>query len=134
MILNCPNCSSKMTESIDFETYSQFQCEECIHKFDVQIFINAEVLNNNYLFDEYRFGFIYNNDEMFLEGRTFLNGDSLTYIFSFITETDRHSYFRHSYFSSNLIEVPFIPLKLIDKDTINAKEIFDRLIKLVVFS
>jgi len=129
MILNCPNCSSKMTESIDFETYSQFQCEECIHKFDVQIFINAEVLNNNYLFDEYRFGFIYNNDEMFLEGRTFLNGDSLTYIFSFITE--ERSY---PHFSSNLIEVPFIPLKLIDKDTINAKEIFDRLIKLVVFS
>jgi hypothetical protein len=118
-----------MTESIDFETYSQFQCEECIHKFDVQIFINAEVLNNNYLFDEYRFGFIYNNDEMFLEGRTFLNGDSLTYIFSFITE--ERSY---PHFSSNLIEVPFIPLKLIDKDTINAKEIFDRLIKLVVFS
>ena len=129
MILNCPNCSSKMTESIDFETYSQFQCEECIHKFDVQIFINAEVLNNNYLFDEYRFGFIYNNDEMFLEGRTFLNGDSLTYIFSFITE--ERSY---PHFSSNLIEVPFIPLKLIDKDTINAKEIFDRLIKLVPFS
>ena len=129
MILNCPNCSSKMTESIDFETYSQFQCEECIHKFDVQIFINAEVLNNNYLFDEYRFGFIYNNDEMFLEGKTFLNGDSLTYIFSFITE--ERSY---PHFSSNLIEVPFIPLKLIDKDTINAKEIFDRLIKLVVFS
>ena len=122
-IVNCPCCDNQMMVDVDY------QSEPMISFFCVNIKCDINKHSNfsdplTYLNKEcisYCLPFRRNNKIIYFEG---LEYDDITRI-----------YYYDLYCTGNkiLISVPFIPIKIENQNT-NAREIFDRLLKLVAFA